>query len=190
MPSQLFADKAEGSKATKATQNVVLDSELPAGDLELVAAALAKLEVTRQRREGEDDKPLNRPDKGKSKDTPASSTINRYSRAFRRQQARKRGKSKRDNNAGPEEEEANYKDDPEERQKLDFWGFLPDDEPLSSTDSEAEDPVQEREERVLRSRKVRECMCDSAERLSRSPAPWLTYTPNRSDNSNITSPRP
>lgn len=37
---------------------------------------------------------------------------------------------------------------------FEYWGFLPADDPLSDTDSEAGDPVKERQDRVLRSRKV------------------------------------
>lgn len=99
---------------------------------------------------------------------------------MRRQQARKKDKGKaRSYDEDKVEQEATKKSNEQAKKKkasgedltfggdatraLDYWGFLPGDYPLSDTDNEAEDPVKERQERVIRSRKVSERTSSNSE---------------------------
>lgn len=157
-----FKPKTDMSEAEDAWRKTAMRGKTPNEDVALAAAALAKLKAAQQVEESnaETQRSPTKNTEPNSSTASSSTACNSSNRAARRQQARMREKARRDNDEDDyEEEKSNEKQsdkgaDDQSQHSLKYWGFLPSDEPLSSTDEEAEDPVKEREERVLRSRKV------------------------------------
>lgn len=156
-------DKRSMPDAWKAWRQTAMDGHTPKDDVELAAAALAKLKAaTKQDVDSSEAGNTSNTESTTGQNSTASTstaTSSTNNRAARRQQARKREKAKKnapsdEEESEDEEEEAEKKHKDEGRDPFDYWGFLPGDHPISDTDSEAEDPVKERHDRVLRSRKV------------------------------------
>lgn len=156
------APTSSSSQATTRWRKTAPDSKetLHDEDAAIVAAALAKLnirglpqDISSEGAKGERSQVYSTSPASSSK--PSSSLNNR---AARRQQARKREKAKKEKGNDEKEEPAEQAEEEDVVLPLNL-GFMPEDEPLSSTDEEAEDADKELEERILRSRKVGICAC-------------------------------